>query len=344
MSLTQQIKVRARELGFDLAAVVPAVAPQGITQLRHWLERGFAGDMHYMKKHAAAREHPRHVLDGVRSIVMVAMNYRTGAPAPTGPLQGRLSCYAWGSDYHHLMRRRLKQLGDLLHNELPDCRTRAVVDTAPLMERDFAQLAGIGWIGKNTMLINKRLGSWLFLGALLTDAELEYDSPHAADHCGTCTRCLDACPTGAFTAPHQLDSRRCISYLTVELRGPIPEALRPQLDNWLFGCDVCQDVCPWNRKAPRSQESEFDTRHQGGNVDLVSLLQMSDDAIRKLISSSAMTRAGVSGLRRNAAVVLGNSRDTRALPALHELTRHPDAAVSEAARWAIEHISKQVGH
>jgi epoxyqueuosine reductase len=338
MSVTRQIKVWASELDFDFIGIAPAVTPRGITHLSGWLERGFAGEMHYMERQAQAREHPRHVLDGVRSIIVVALNYRTADPAPPGPFEGRVSRYAWGEDYHRILRERINQLGNFLHDELPECRTRAVVDTAPLLERDFARLAGIGWIGKNTMLINKRLGSWLFLGALLTDVELEYDQPHAADHCGTCTRCLDACPTDAFVAPHQLDSRRCISYLTIELRGPIPKELRPGIGNWLFGCDICQEVCPWNRKAPATNVAEFEPRHDGGNVNLLKLLEMNDESIRERIAGTALTRAGVPGLRRNAAVLLGNAGNSASLPVLRRLAQHDDATVCEAANWAISEL------
>jgi epoxyqueuosine reductase len=342
MSITRQVENRAIELGFDLVGIAPAVTPRGVTHLREWLERGFAGEMGYMQRHASAREHPRHLLDGVHSLVIVAMNYRTHAPVAPGPLEGRVSRYAWGEDYHRIMRSTLKQLGDYLHQEVPGCHTRAVVDTAPLLERDFAQLAGIGWIGKNTMLINKRLGSWLFLGSLLTDVELESSQPHAADHCGTCTRCLDACPTDAFVAPHQLDSRRCISYLNIELRGQIPEELRPGIGNWLFGCDICQEVCPWNSKAPVSNVSEYEARQAGGNLDLTQLLEMSDESLANLIAGSTMTRTGLTGLRRNATIVLGNAGDPAALPVLERLTEHENDTVRDAATWAIDRIESRI--
>jgi epoxyqueuosine reductase len=338
MSITRQIKDCARDLGFDLVGVTPAVTPEGVTHLREWLQRGYAGEMGYMQLHAAAREHPRNVLEGVRSLIVVAMNYRTAEPTAPGPLEGRVSRYAWGEDYHRIMRQRLKQLGDFLRNELPGCRTRAVVDTAPLLERDFARLAGIGWVGKNTVLINKRLGSWLFLGALLTDVELDYDQPHAADHCGTCTRCLDACPTHAFVGPHRLDSRLCISYLTIELRGPIPKELRSGVGDWLFGCDVCQEVCPWNRKAPSCDIQDYKARNGGGNMDLVRLLEMDDESLRGTMAGTPLTRAGLSGLRRNAAVLLGNSGNPAALPVLERLLLHDDDTVCEAARWAIDKL------
>ncbi len=336
MTPTERLKVKARELGFELVGVAPAVTPEGVTHLSDWLHRGFAGEMRYMDRHVAAREHPRHVLDGVRSIVVVAMNYRTADPEPPGPFDGRISRYAWGDDYHAVMRDRLRRLGDFLHDASPGCRTRAVVDTAPLLERDFARLAGVGWIGKNTMLINKRLGSWIFLGALLTDLELDYDQPHTADHCGTCTRCLDACPTDAFVGPHQLDSRRCISYLTIELRGAVPHDLRSEVGQWLFGCDVCQDVCPWNRKAPAGYEAAYLPRSPGGVVDARAIAAMSDDELRRLVRGTTLTRTGLNGLRRNAAIVLGNSQSPDALPVLQQLAAHTDALVAEAARWGID--------
>ncbi len=339
MTATERLKAKARELGFDLVGVAPAVTPEGVTRLRSWLERGFAGEMAYMHRQAAARDHPRHVLDGVRSIVVAAMNYRTVDPQPAGPLDGRISRYAWGDDYHAVMKQRLRRLADFVHDGSPGCRTRVVVDTAPLLERDFARLAGIGWIGKNTMLINKRLGSWIFLGALLTDIELDYDQPHAADHCGTCTRCLDACPTGAFVGPHQLDSRRCISYLTIELRGSVPADLRSGVGQWLFGCDVCQDVCPWNRKAPESLDTAYQPRSLGGVVDARTIAVMSDDELNELMRVATLTRAGRDGLRRNAAIVLGNSQSPDALPALQQLVAHGSEVVAEAARWGIARCS-----
>jgi epoxyqueuosine reductase len=344
MSIVRQIKDRARELDCDVVGVAPAAEPHGVRHLHDWLERGFAGEMRYMQRNAQAREHPRSILDGVRSVIMVAMNYRTVDPTTPGPLEGRVSRYAWGTDYHRIVRDRLEELGDCVHELIPGCRTRAVVDTAPLLERDFARLAGIGWIGKNTMLINKRLGSWLFLGALLTDAELEYDTPHAANHCGTCTRCLDACPTDAFVGPYQLDSRRCISYLTIELRGPIPPELRDGIGDWLYGCDICQEVCPWNRKAPLGAEPGFRPASSGGNLNLVELLQQSESELRSTMAASTMTRAGVSGLRRNAAIVLGNAAGGEAVDVLRRCTQSGDATVRDAAEWALRRITDRAAN
>lgn len=334
MSLSEDIKTYARQLGFDLVGICPAVTPTGVTPLRDWLERGFAGEMTYMKRHAAAREHPRHVLDGVRSIVMLGMNYRTDEPREPGALEGRISRYAWERDYHELIRERLRQLADFLHQRAGTCRTRIAVDTAPLMERDFARLAGLGWIGKNTMLLNKRLGSWFFLAALLAEIELDYDDPHAADHCGTCTRCLDACPTDAFAGAYQLDSRKCISYLTIELRTAIGESLREGIGSWVFGCDVCQEVCPWNRKAPRTSEPEF-APAAANPVDLVALLSLDDETFRRRFAHSPLARPKRAGLLRNAAIALGNRRHSDAVPALTRALDDHEPLVRGAAAWAL---------
>ena len=221
-TITKRLKLEAQQLEFDLVGACPAVSPSGLNNLHKWLAAGYAGEMRYLSDRAAAYEHPDHVLAGARSLLVAALNYRTLDPSPVAPGQGRVSRYAWGLDYHDLIHARLDALAELLHQLVPGVRVRGVVDTAPLLEREFAQLAGLGWIGKNTLLLNREIGSWFFLAALLTDFELEYDDPQATDHCGTCTACLDACPTQAFVAPYVLDSRRCISYLTIELRRAFP--------------------------------------------------------------------------------------------------------------------------
>ncbi|HEY2826114.1 MAG TPA: tRNA epoxyqueuosine(34) reductase QueG, partial [Pirellulales bacterium] len=265
------LKAQALELGFDLCGICPAASPPGAERFQQWLAAGYAGQMHYLADRAVAYNHPSSVLDGARSIVMLAMNYRTSDPLPPAVGQGRVSRYSWGVDYHKIIRERLARLADWIRQNQPGARIRGVVDTAPLLEREFAQLAGLGWIGKNTLLLNKQLGSWFFLAAILTDFELEYDSPHATDHCGTCRACLDACPTGAFVDAYVLDARRCISYLTIELRDSIPNDLRPGIGDWLFGCDVCQDVCPWNHRAPLATEPAFEPCDAMNPVDLAEL-------------------------------------------------------------------------
>ncbi len=336
--ITADLKAEARRLGFDLCGVCPAVAPPGVERFSQWLAAGYAGQMHYLPDRAEAAADPQFVLDGARSIVMLAMNYRISDAQPPQPGQGRVSRYAWGGDYHDLIRSRLTQLGDWLRDRCPTAQVRGVVDTAPLLEREFAQLAGLGWIGKNTLLLNKQLGSWFFLAALLTDVELQFDAPHETDHCGTCRACLDACPTGAFVDAYVLDARRCISYLTIELREPIPEPLRERVGDWLFGCDVCQDVCPWNHRAPLSQEVAFQPADGMNPIDLIALFDLDEAAFRARFRHSPLWRAKRRGLLRNAAIVLGNQRDTAALPALERGLHDDEPLVREACAWAIERI------
>jgi len=227
MTLTQDLKNEAHRLGFGLAGACPAVTPSGIDRFHQWLQQGHAGQMTYLVERSAAYEHPRHVLPGARSLLIVTLNYRNAEPIPTRPGFGRVSRYAWGSgDYHDVIHPRLKQLVRLIKQRIPGSRARGVVDTAPLLEREFAQLAGVGWIGKNTLTIHSEQGSWFFLAAVLTDVVLDYDEPFATDHCGSCRACLDACPTDAFPQPYMLDATRCISYLTIELCEMFPKRLR----------------------------------------------------------------------------------------------------------------------
>jgi epoxyqueuosine reductase len=275
------------------------------------------------------------VLDGARSLFVLAFNYRTAEPRAAAAGEGRVSRYAWGADYHELIRRRLERLAEFLRGQVAGAAVRGVVDTAPLLEREFAQLAGLGWIGKNTLLLNKQFGSWFFLAALLTDVELDYDEPHAVDHCGTCRACLDACPTGAFVAPYVLDARRCISYLTIELKGSMPAELRPMLDDWLFGCDVCQDVCPWNQRAPMAGEPALSPAPEMNPVELAGLFALDDNAFRRRFRPTALWRAKRRGLLRNAATVLGNQRHPAALPALARGLCDDEPVVRAACAWAL---------
>jgi epoxyqueuosine reductase len=337
--LEARLKQRAHELGFDLFGVAAAIPADGLDRLRFWLEQGYAGEMGYMQRHALAREHPSSILPAVRSVIMVGMNYLPARELPKVPGRAKVARYARGEDYHDVLRGRLHQLLTWLQEAVPGCRGRAVVDTAPLLERDFARRAGLGWFGKNTMLLNKRLGSYFFLGALLVDVELSPSPAHETAHCGSCTACLDACPTEAFVSPGLLDARRCISYLTIELRGPIPPELRAPLGDWVFGCDICQEVCPWNRKAPPSAEPAFQPREDLESIDLVELLGLSEEAFRLHFRGTALTRAKRRGLLRNAAIVLGNQGDPAALPALERALDDPEPLVREAARWAIEQIT-----
>jgi epoxyqueuosine reductase len=270
---------------------------------------------------------------------MLAMVYRTSEPVSPDAGAARVSRYAWGADYHELIRDRLDSLGDFLRARCPAAKVRGVVDTAPLLESEFARMAGLGWIGKNTLLLNKQIGSWFFLAALLTDLELQYDSPHSADHCGTCRACLDACPTGAFVAPFVLDARRCLSYLTIELRGPIPAELRPGIGDWLFGCDVCQEVCPWNQHETRTRESSGEPAFQpieGMNpVRLAELFELDDESFRRRFRHTPLWRAKRRGLLRNAAIVLGNRPHAPAIAALVRGLNDGEPLVRGACAWAL---------
>jgi epoxyqueuosine reductase len=311
LSLEQRIKVRARELGFD---------PVGITQLgpaatydafRRWLEKGHAGEMGYLQRGAEKRRDTRLPFPGARSAIVVGLDY--GGREPGGPV----ARYARGDDYHDIMIDRLNDLHAWISSEVgQEVSGRAYVDTAPILERDLAQRAGLGWIGKNTMLVNPRRGSFFFIGALFVELDLRPDAPFEADRCGTCTRCLDACPTEAFTAPRELDARRCISYLTIEHRSAIPSELAASIGDHVYGCDICQDVCPYNHKfALELAESAFASRPAVEGKDAralaTELLAMTPESFAGSFRRSPMKRAKLRGLQRNAAVVLANHR-TRA--------------------------------
>ncbi|QDT39173.1 Epoxyqueuosine reductase [Stratiformator vulcanicus] len=351
------MKTKAAALGFDLCGIAPAVTPPGYPSFLEWLHRGHAGEMHYLPNRREAYEHPRHVLPDVKSVIMVALNYRTEEPQPTAPGQGRVARYAWGeADYHDVIKSRLKKLANVLHDAVPGCHTRPIVDTAPLLERDFARLAGLGWFGKNTVLINKWKGSYLFLGALLTDIELPVDQPHLSGHCGTCTRCLEACPTDALVGPYELDARKCISYLTIELKAEIPIELRDGIGDWMFGCDICQEVCPWNRDGARaihqpederkrlSRSGEFEPKDDLNPADCVELLRMAPDEFRKRFKKSPLNRPKRAGLLRNAAIVLGNTGERSHLAALEHATSDEEPLIREAAAWAIERIQSRIAN
>jgi epoxyqueuosine reductase len=292
--------------------------------------------MHYLADRREAYEHPQHVLEGVRSIMMLAMPYSAAAPSEIAKGRGRVSRYAWGEvDYHHLIRERLHQLADYLRELVPDAVTRGVVDTAPLFERELAQLAGLGWIGKNTLLLSKHSGSYFFLAALLTDQEFVCDVPFETDHCGTCTACLDACPTAAFPQPYVLDASRCISYLTIELQDVIPAELRAGMGDWVFGCDVCQDVCPWNHDAPNSIDPAFTAQQTLNPIQLAELFSMDEAGFKTRFRQTPLWRSHRRGLLRNAAIVLGNQRDSDSLPALQQGLQDVEPLVRGASAWAL---------
>ncbi len=333
--ITRALKDEAHRLGFDLAGACPAVSPTGLSRFHEWLSAGYAGEMRYLTQRSEAYAHPGGVLAGARSLLLLAMNYRTTTPRASRPGEGRVSRYAWGIDYHDVIHDRLARLCDFLRQLLPGAQVRGVVDTAPLLEREFAQLAGLGWIGKNTLLLNRRLGSWFFLAALLTDAELEYDEPHATDHCGTCRACLDACPTNAFVEPYVLDARRCISYLTIELRGPVPMELRSGLDDWVFGCDICQEVCPWNHRAGPTDEAGYQPAADMNPLDLAALFELDDDAFRRRFRDTPLWRPWRRGTLRNAAIVLGNRPTPEGRTALLKGLHDSEPLVRGACAWAL---------
>jgi epoxyqueuosine reductase len=357
MQLVQRLKEQAQALGFELAGIAAATPADGFERLQDWLARGFAGTMAYMGRHEEARRHPAAVFPPVRSVLMVGMNYKPanvpdtlrvpsaaagdGTRSVPATLAGQVARYARGADYHDVLRGKLNQLLAWLQVASPGTQGRGVVDTAPLLERDFGRRAGLGWFGKNTMLIHKKIGSYFLLGALLLDLELDSDMPFASKHCGTCTACLDACPTQAFPAPGVLDARRCISYLTIELRGPIPTDLREPMGDWVFGCDICQEVCPWNRKAPTGRDPALKARPEFESLDLVKVLGLSDSDFRARFKGTALYRSKRRGLLRNAAIVLGNQGDPASLPALEKSLADPEPLIREAAAWAIARIKER---
>jgi epoxyqueuosine reductase len=301
LTLTRTVKERALELGFDRVAIAAAAPPSHGDAFERWLQAGHAGDMDYLSEGRAARLDPGRLLPGWRSVVAVALNY---APAQDDPAWRGVARYARGRDYHRVIRPRLHALKDVLRSAGgPDVRSRASVDTSAVLERSLAASAGLGWVGKNTNLIAPGLGSYFFIGIVLTTAELTPDAA-LADRCGSCTACLDACPTGAFVAPYTLDARRCISYLTIERRGEIDESLHARIGGWLFGCDICQEVCPWNRHAPAARDAALAAGRPPGEPE--TLVVMTEEDFRERFRGSALKRARRAGLARNARIVLAN--------------------------------------
>ena len=345
--ITTCVKEAAREAGFELAGIAPV---EDFAELKHfpdWIADGHAGEMKYMEARDDAgnlkRASLRNTVPWVRSVIVCAINYNTAHPYSTqvnDPERGWISRYAWGQmDYHDAVMPRLRQVETKLKTIAPpDLQTRCYVDTGPVVERVYAKYAGVGWIGKNTCILNQKTGSWFFLGVILTSLELEADLP-APDRCGTCTRCIDACPTNAFVAPYKLDSNRCIAYLTIEKRGAIPEDLREGIGRHIFGCDICQDVCPWNRKAPHTNAPEFQPREGLVNPALDWLAEMSDEEFRQRFRVSPVRRTKHSGLKRNVAIAMGNSGERKFLPVLEKLKTDKDKVVAESAQWALRKLS-----
>ncbi len=335
MSDTTLIKAQAYALGFDLVGMVQLGPADSAVHFNEWLAKGFAGDMAWLERGSVKRQDSRAPYPGTTSAVVVGMNY--GGAAPTGPI----ARYARGDDYHDVMEQRLKSLHSWIsEREGRKVPGKAYVDTGPLLERDLARRAGLGWVGKNSNLINPGLGSFFFIGALLVDMELAPDMPFEADRCGSCTRCLDACPTDAFAAPRVLDSRRCISYLTIEQKGAIPQDLREAVGELVYGCDICQDVCPWNHKFAR-ELTEPGLAHADSlkSPDLARLLALDDDGFRSEFRESPIKRTKRRGLARNIAVAMGNSGDRGHLDALRaQRNSETDSMVAEHIEWAIHRL------
>jgi len=349
--LKNTIREAARKAGFELSGIAPAHDSRELAYFPEWIAEGHAGEMKYMQardeRGGLKRASLSRVAPWAKSVIVCAINYNTAHPYSTqvnDPCHGWISRYAWSrEDYHDAVLRRLREVEQAVwggHSCPPTLTTRSYVDTGPVVERVYAKYAGIGWIGKNTCIINQKQGSWLFLGVILTSIELQPDLP-APDRCGTCTRCIDACPTAAIIAPYRLDSNRCISYLTIEKRGSIPEDLRAGMGRHIFGCDICQDVCPWNRKAPVSPAAEFEPRPGLVNPALSWLAEMSAEEFRQTFRGSPIRRTKLSGLRRNAAIAIGNSGNSELSPILDRLSTDPDESVAESARWAKRHLEKR---
>jgi epoxyqueuosine reductase len=342
------VKQQARALGFDLCGIASAAPHPELPFFREWLDRGYAGEMAYLHRSADRRADARAVLPSARTVVSLGTIYNVDRPYSTtlaDPRQAALSRYAWGDDYHAVLQGRLDRLLQWMQLQVGDAfEGRAYVDTGPIQERVYAQHAGLGWIGKNTCLIHPQLGSWIFLSEIICNLDLEPDAP-VFDHCGTCTRCIDACPTDALVAPRVLDSTRCLSYLTIELKTSIPDEHRGAIGEHAYGCDICQEVCPWNLRpsTAQSQDAAWQPRRGLDGPSLLALWRRSDDELRALMKGSAMKRAGVRRFRRNLAVAIGNSGDPEAIAALTaERTQADetcaDPLVVEHVEWALEKL------
>ena len=378
LSLTHQIQRRAHELGFALVGITPAERSQTLQRYRDWLENGYAGEMDYLERHLPLKEDPRRLLAEAKSVISLAMNYYTlDTPQllAEDPGRGQISRYAWGDDYHEVIRERLRQLVEFIRQRFAETEpdSRICVDTAPILEREYAQKAQLGWIGKNTNLINWRSGSWYFLAEVLVNVPLELTAesqwpvqiagdrpPRYGDDdgtmlagdrplrygplalprgsCGTCTRCIEACPTDAIVAPNVLDSRLCISYLTIELKASIPTELRPKMGNLIFGCDICQEVCPWNSKAVPTTESAFHPREGNLAPELLSLVNMTQVEFSRRFKGSPIKRAKRRGFLRNVLVAIGNWGARKALPALKIALTDDEPLVRSHAAWAVGQI------
>jgi epoxyqueuosine reductase len=342
-ALSSQIKEAAQRLGFDLVGISPVRLAPHEQSFAQWLREGLAGNLDYMQRTESLRRDPRELVPWAVSIISVGMNYYSGYPRPVDSSEPRgwISRYAWGDDYHHVMKGKLEALLESI-GQFRDgnIQGKAFVDSGPVLERDFAGIAGLGWIGKNTHLISPKKGSWFFLGELFVDLPLAYDRP-IRDRCGRCDLCLKACPTGAFVGPYVLDARRCISYLTIELKDWMPRSLRPLVGNHIFGCDICQEVCPYNGKALPTGEMAFQPRPGLHAPELIAFLSLSEAEFRQRFRASPILRAKRRGFLRNVAVALGNLKSLDAVPALIRSLDDEEPLVRGHVAWALGQIGAQ---
>jgi epoxyqueuosine reductase len=339
-ALALSIKQWGRELGFQQVGIAGLDLGEHEQHLQRWLDAGYHGEMDYMGAHGSKRSHPEQLVPGTMRVISLRMDYLPGdtqmAQRLAEPEKAYVSRYALGRDYHKLIRKRVQHLAERIQQDIGPFGFRAFVDSAPVLEKAIAQEAGLGWIGKNTLVLNRKAGSYFFLAELFVDLPLPVDEPHASEHCGRCTACLDICPTAAFVGPYVLDARRCISYLTIELKGAIPTELRSLIGNRVFGCDDCQIVCPWNRFARPSGEGDFQPRHQLDNAELAQLFLWDESRFLSNTEGSPLRRAGYERFLRNLAVGLGNAPSSiPVLEALKARREHPSELVREHVEWAL---------
>jgi epoxyqueuosine reductase len=332
-----RIREEARRLGFFKVGITSARPLPTPGRFASWLGRGLHGDMRYLERQAPKRMDPSLILADARSLLVLAMNYHTADALTDSPLKGRISRYAWGDDYHITIKNRLDQLLDYIRQQSPSVQGRGYVDTGPVMEKVWGAQTALGWMGKHTNLITRNQGSWFFIGIMLLNIDLECDAPEK-DFCGSCTRCIRACPTGAIIAPYVLDARRCISYLTIELRGPIPSRLRPLIGNRIYGCDDCQAACPWNRFAVPTSGREFHPKPENLMPDLLALTRITPQEFKSRFKNSPILRATRDSFVRNVVVALGNSGRAEAIPALQEALLDSNALVRSHAEWAMGNL------
>jgi epoxyqueuosine reductase len=339
-SLKSLIHEEALRLGFFKMGIASARLLPCPEHFRSWLQQGFQGTMSYIERQAPKRENPRLVLENARTIVVLAMNYHTMIAPAISSINGRISRYAWGEDYHGIVRARVKDLLDFIQSLAPSAKGISYVDTGPVMEKVWGAETALGWMGKHTNLITKERGSWFFIGVILLDFEIEADVQEK-NYCGKCTRCILACPTGAIAAPYVLDARRCISYLTIELRGPIPRPLRSLIGNRIYGCDDCQEVCPWNKFATATSEKKFEPKRENLDLELSDLVRIDSVDFNSRFKDSPILRATRDGFVRNVAIALGNSGRDGAVPALETALCDRSPLVRSHAAWALGQIATE---